>query len=882
VRALTAQGLSARAVEVWHGRGITELLPLQAVAVAEYGVLQGRSAIVFAPTSAGKTLVAELAALRHLEARRRVVFLVPTKALAEERGGEFAERFGALGARVVVATRERPEADARVLSGDWDILVAIYEKVRSHLVARPTLLSEVGLVVADEMQMLGELGRGDTVELILTKMAFQSTARQSNRTQFMGLSAVLADAARIGAWLGCDVLTWPTRPVPLREGVLCAEDGVFRFREHNTGTVGCETLLEPEQCVARGDECDVASLLLKAAEALAGARGESVLLFAPTKRLAREWALALAERLELPPATRALETLTALEPSHGRALLAELLQAGVAYHSADLPWALRAAVERAYDAGEVRALVATSTLAQGVNLTGRNVIIAPFQIENDRLTSEPTGVALSRGRFQNAGGRAGRWGREQDFGRAILVAATRDEAERMMAHYIGQAPEPLEPGLERADLAPILLDLVASKTARRPREIEEFLLATHTGLTRWQALEAADWQERWLDPLERLEKARLIDADPEGDLSATGLGLEVARAGVAIKTARHFERWLARVDKEPSLIEVLWCACRAPDAAECALPLRSDERRSRALIEELAERLEDAGSSSHPMNTDWLQPKGGTLPSDLLAAKRALLLWAWLGDAPTEEIEERFGVHVGAIENLAGHLAWLVETLANLATALAHPDARTDAWRALARRLPNGLPAGAERWSDAHVPGLGRSHVRTLAAEGIWAPEDLKDIAMEALAHLIPAALAESLTKRRARPVVSHRVRHATMPHLKRAPETKAPERDGGVATACAMPEVNVSTGTVRWLGREARLTPKPARLLAVLAAHAPEAVPYEAIEQAIWGTDEIVERQQISAHRRAVIRGLGAIDPTRAARLIEVRARQGLRLRIE
>ena len=92
---------------------------------------------------------------------------------------------------------------------------------------------------------------------------------------------------------------------------------------------------------------------------------------------------------------------------------------------------------------------------------------------------------------------------------------------------------------------------------------------------------------------------------------------------------------------------------------------------------------------------------------------------------------------------------------------------------------------------------------------------------------------------------------------------------------------MDTDTGTVWWLGRETRLTPKPAALLALLAARAPEAVSYREIEQAVWGPDEIVERQQISAHRRTVVRALCAIDARCAERLIEVRPRQGLRLSV-
>jgi replicative superfamily II helicase len=870
LRSLTAHGLSERALGAWHARGIQQLLPLQAVAVSEFGLLQGRSAIIFAPTSAGKTLIAELAALRHLQERRRVILLVPTRALAEERGEEWRDRFGALGARVIVATRERPEADPVVLRGDWDILVAIYEKVRSYLVVRPSLLTEVGLVVADEIQLLGELGRGDTVELILTKVA---RAHGEDR-QFLGLSAVLGDAERIGAWLDAEVLRWKERPVELREGVLNQEDGVFRYHQLNADTFGQERLIHTGRNGHSGDPGPT-SAVIQAAESIAENRDESVLIFAPTKRLAREWATTLAERLSLPPAEHALDRITHLESTRDRLLLETLLRAGVGIHTADLSWSLRRLVEHAYDAGEIRLLVATSTLAQGVNLTGRNVLLTPLQVDTDPDTGEPVAVALSRARFQNAGGRAGRFGREADFGRAILIASTRDESERLMNHHIGRAPDGLRPGLERTDLAPVILDLVAAGVARLPSEIEEFLLATYTGVTRWQNVSPADWQDRWLDTLDRLEAARLVEWDEEGDLRATGIGLEVARAGIAIKTARLFTRWLGAIGEEPSPLETLWCAARSVDATECHCPLRRDERRSRCFTEALAEALADLGGPAHPMSGSWLQPAGGLGPADLMAAKRSLLLWAWIGPSPTDEIEERFGVHAGSIENMAGHHAWLVETLANMGTALGKPDAWTSRWRELAWRLPRGLPQEGVRWAGVRGAGLGRAHVRALVAEGFEGPEDLEGVGVDDLSRLVPRPIAQAVLS-----AESETPRPVRAPVENISADSRNTE-ESDCSSDSGLPAVDLETGTVHWLGEETRLTPKPAALLALLAERAPEAVSYREIEKSVWGRDEVVERQQISAHMRSIVRSLRRISAQRAPHLIEVRARQGLRLRL-
>ncbi|HPB32798.1 MAG TPA: DEAD/DEAH box helicase, partial [Candidatus Sumerlaeota bacterium] len=99
IEQLASWGVSERAIGVWKNAGVEELLPLQEEAVIRAGVLQGKSLIVFAPTSSGKTLIAEMAAFKKMEEGHRVIYLVPTRALAEEKYQRFRDLFGPLGYR---------------------------------------------------------------------------------------------------------------------------------------------------------------------------------------------------------------------------------------------------------------------------------------------------------------------------------------------------------------------------------------------------------------------------------------------------------------------------------------------------------------------------------------------------------------------------------------------------------------------------------------------------------------------------------------------------------------------------------------------------------------------------------------------------------------
>ncbi|MCX8038934.1 MAG: DEAD/DEAH box helicase, partial [Candidatus Sumerlaeia bacterium] len=114
IESLISHGFSPRAIQTWRSQGVLELLPLQARALREFSLLRGGNLVVFAPTSSGKTFVAELAAVRHLEQGHKVVYLVPTKALAEEKFRQWLAAYRDLGIRIAIATRERPETDRLV------------------------------------------------------------------------------------------------------------------------------------------------------------------------------------------------------------------------------------------------------------------------------------------------------------------------------------------------------------------------------------------------------------------------------------------------------------------------------------------------------------------------------------------------------------------------------------------------------------------------------------------------------------------------------------------------------------------------------------------------------------------------------------------------
>jgi len=131
IASLEAFGVPSQLLQVWETALSTELLPIQEQAVVKHKVLAGNNLLVQAPTSAGKTFIGEMAATRAALAGRKVVYLVPTKALAEDKLAHFSRLYGPLGLRLIASTRDRRGDDQRFVNGDFDVAIAIPEKVRA-------------------------------------------------------------------------------------------------------------------------------------------------------------------------------------------------------------------------------------------------------------------------------------------------------------------------------------------------------------------------------------------------------------------------------------------------------------------------------------------------------------------------------------------------------------------------------------------------------------------------------------------------------------------------------------------------------------------------------------------------------------------------------
>jgi superfamily II DNA/RNA helicase len=391
---LAAAGFPPALLQAWAGT-IPSLNALQVEAINEYGILDGQHIVVSAPTSSGKTMVGELAALKSILDRRRALFLLPLKALVSDKRRQFEQVYGPFGVRTVEATGETDDITP-LLRGHYDIGLLTYEKFAAIVLTHPHVLEQAGTVVVDEVQMIADLSRGANLEFILTLVRMRR--RQDVEPQVISLSAVIGDTNGLERWLGTRLLRHTERPVPLNEGPQLA-DGRFRYIDAKSRE---ETIAGPiiHRVYRKGSSQD---WIIPLVQKLVSEK-QQVIVFRETKGDTRGCARYLAQSLGLPPAAEALASLPEGDPSQASHDLREALAHGVCFHNADLDREERRVIEEQFRKPDstLRVIVATTTLAMGVNTPASAVVIAGLEHPGQ----QPYSVA----EYKNLVGRAGRLG----------------------------------------------------------------------------------------------------------------------------------------------------------------------------------------------------------------------------------------------------------------------------------------------------------------------------------------------------------------------------------------------------------------------------------------------------------------------------------------
>jgi len=672
--------------------GISELYPPQAECV-EKGILTGKNALVAIPTASGKTLVAEMAMHHTITNGGKCLYIVPLKALASEKFDEFGNK----GVRVGIATGDFDRRDDML--GRNDIIVATSEKVDSLLRNNAMWIADITLLVVDEVHMIDSQGRGPTLEMVIAKMRFRNPAMQ-----VIGLSATIGNPDKLAGWLDAELVTSTWRPVDLRQGVFFNDCIHFRggTRAVNVVSKNYDDLNLCLDTITEGGQCLVFVSSRRNAEAFAKRAAAAIKSEDP--------ALAVyAERIQ-----RGADT------DMGKSLAACVAK-GAAFHHAGLGRPERSVVEEGFRKGLIKCISSTPTLAAGLNLPARRVIIRDYH----RFTAGEGMQPIPVSEYHQMAGRAGR-PRLDPYGEAVLIAKDQGQVEELFEWYIEAPPEEVHSKIaEPTALYTHILSLIASGFAKNRNELTSFINRTfyvhehRQGRIIQRAVDAA---------LTFLVSSDMVIWVGE-HLGSTEFGTLVSKlyidprsAAMIVSTLREKE-----IYTDLGLLQVI---CSTPDMPK--LYVRNTD------IAALSRMIDDHGEDL------WLalpHEEEEATEAYYRALKTAMLLSDWTDELSDTKICERYLVGPGDIYGMVESVTWLLHASAELTRMFA------PAFHLKVREYEICMKNGTRRelLPLIKLRGIGRVRARRLFNNRMTNPDEILVRGIEEVTKLLGLGVAEQI-----------------------------------------------------------------------------------------------------------------------------------------
>ena len=734
---LASHGFPDAVLGAWQAR-FPGLNALQRDAVNNYGILQGHSLLVVAPTSSGKTFIGEIAAIKAVLENRKAVFLVPYRALANEKFEDFQALYGEqLGLRVAICTGDHQDDVNAFMRGKYDLAFLTFEMFLQLAVGQEGVLERIGLIMLDETQFIADEQRGIVVELILTYL--RRVRERGIAPQLIALSAVIGNVNGFDQWLGLQTLYTDQRPVPLEVGVL-DRSGLYESVSAD-GQRQTVQLLPPHLIQQRRkspSSQDVIVPLVR--QLLQNDSTERILIFRSKKGSASGAAKYLAADLGLSPATSVVEALPPHDLSSSSRDLRSALQGGTAFHNSSLTRDERVTVERAFrnPQGAVKVLVATTTVAAGVNTPARTVIIADKEFPGE--SKKPFSVAEVR----NMTGRAGRLGFNES-GRAILLANTSIERQLLMQKYVLGTPEPMRSAFTGEEIGTWVLRLLA-QVKRVPRgEVPHLLANTYAGFLHVRV--RPDWAASVADTvttlLTELEGLSLVEEE-DGLLRLSLLGQAASQSSLSFGSVKRLLSLYRSGALPANTAEALLVTAQLTHELDRTyLPMQrrgAGEIKWRGQAQQrlgnLAQHLTRYAEDAHALNA---------------RCKRALVLLDWMDGQSLDVIESGYSanpfnaVDTGSIRSIADTTRFHLRSVFSLASVLMLTgELDEDALNTLLARLEFGVPEQALGLLDLPMR-LSRGEILALTALGAHQPEDVAAFPQEQLQSVLGSEKASQL-----------------------------------------------------------------------------------------------------------------------------------------
>jgi ATP-dependent RNA helicase HelY len=542
--------------------------PFQVAACA--ALTEGQGVLVAAPTGSGKTVVGEYAVHLALSQGKKCFYTTPIKALSNQKYNDLVRRYGAVAVGLLTGDN--------AVNGDAPVVVMTTEVLRNMLYAGSHALKDLGYVVLDEVHYLADRSRGAVWEEVIIHLP--------ESVRVAALSATVSNAEEFGEWLaqvrgGTEVIVYEHRPVPLWQHMLAGRRLYDLFTDDDQHEVNPdlvrlahrESIRQPASRPGRGghrprratppyrpeiiDRLDAEGLLPAITFIFSRAGCDA----------AAQQCLAAGLRLTTPDEARIIEDTAARRtadlPDEDLAVLGYhdwvlALRRGIAAHHAGMLPVFKEVVEELFTAGLVRAVFATETLALGINMPARTVVLEKL----DKWNGEAH-VALTPGEYTQLTGRAGRrgidveghavvlWQPGLDPGSVAGLAGTRTyplnssfrPSYNMAVNLTAQVGRTRAAALLESSFAQFQADRGVAGLLRRLRRLQDQAadLARHVSCDRGDFMEYATMRRRLSDDergvsrsrasAQRAEARRLLSTLRRGDIIHVPSG---RRSGLAV------------------------------------------------------------------------------------------------------------------------------------------------------------------------------------------------------------------------------------------------------------------------------------------------------------------------------------------------------------
>jgi len=702
--------------------GISKLNPVQEKAL-KAGILEGESLVLAAPTASGKTLVAEFAALNAIDQGRKVVYIVPLRALASEKYHEFKEKYEPLGIRIALSIGDLDSSDFWLAK--FDLIIVTSEKFDSLLRHGIPWIDQIGLVVADEIHLLNDPGRGPTLEVTITKLKILVNP------QVLALSATIKNYGEIAEWLGAKAVRSDYRPVKLYKGV-CFKREIHYVPKKWVKKIGQE--YPPDFEIAR--------------DTVKG--GKQTLIFVSTRRNTESLAgnlgnivrndLGHVEKTRLKKISE--NVLKSIEkPTLQCEKLSNQVLNGVAFHHAGLTNNQRKTIEDGFKDGDIKIIAATPTLAWGVNLPAYRVVIRDLKRFSKGYGSDYIPVL----EIQQMMGRAGRPKYDRE-GEAILIAKNKGEAEYVYDIYVKGDPENIQ---SKLGVEPVLrthsLALIASGITLSKEKLFEFFSKTFYA---HQYEDLSLLRKKLESVIEMLKEFGFVKGEGReseenpfrraseisGDekLEATLIGRRVSELYIDPLTADYIIKNLGKAGEFLDPFVLLHLISRTLEMQPALSLRRNDFDKINDILTENEKTLLEKPPNPWEIEYD----------DYIRSIKTAWFFSEWMEEMGEDLILEKFGVTPGELHVRLNNADWLLYSTQELAMLMGMKPLLNHI-RKTRLRVKYGIRE--ELLPLVRLKGIGRVRARMLYNSRLRKLSDLRKIPAQSLSRIIGPTLARSV-----------------------------------------------------------------------------------------------------------------------------------------